>query len=160
MHEVCTASQNTHTDQLYHYYGFGKRTTIFCLTLVIYSFAKQTKVVHHVIQARGHLPHMFKPPGQEQGLGKTSFCLIWASIPLQSKVVHHAYLSTHPVYQYKTKKNHYFLGGYGHTRKWIQENIIFIRFCSCFKLSKKTEKLLNKQLTHAIAKCTLTCLVQ
>ena len=29
------------------------------------------------------------------------------------------------------------LGGYGHTGKWIQENIIYMRFCCCFKLSKK-----------------------
>ena len=29
-----------------------------------------------------------------------------------------------------------------------------------FKLSKKIEKLSNKQLTHAITKCTLTGLVQ
>ena len=53
---------------------------------------------------------------------------------------------------------HYF-GGYGHIGKWIQENIIFMRFC-CFKLSKKIEKLLNGQLAHAITKCTLTGLVQ
>ena len=52
------------------------------------------------------------------------------------------------------------LGGYGHTEKWIQENIIFMRFCCCFKLSKKIEKLLNKQPTHDIAKCTLTDPVQ
>ena len=52
------------------------------------------------------------------------------------------------------------LGGYGHTGKWIQENIIFMRLCCCFKLSKKSEKLLNEQPTHAIAKCTLTGLVQ
>ena len=50
-------------------------------------------------------------------------------------------------------------GGYGHIGKWIQENIIFMRFCCCFKLSKKTEKLLNEQLTLAIAKCTRTGLV-
>ena len=31
-----------------------------------------------------------------------------------------------------------------------------MRFCCCVKQSKKTEKLLNEQLTHAIAKCTLT----
>ena len=42
-------------------------------------------------------------------------------------------------------------GGYGHIGKWIQENtIIFMRFCCCFKLSKKIEKLSNEQLTHAI----------
>ena len=70
-----------------------------------------------------------------------------------------AYLSTHTVYQYKKFKNHYF-GGYGHTGKWIQENIIFMRFCCCFKLSKKTDTLVNEQQTHAIAKCTLTGLVQ
>ena len=52
------------------------------------------------------------------------------------------------------------LGGYGHTGKWIQENIIFMWFCCCFKLSKKTEKLLNKQPTHTITKRTLTGLVQ
>ena len=40
-----------------------------------------------------------------------------------------------------------FGGEYGHIGKWIQENIIFMRFCCCFKLSKKTEKLLNEQLT-------------
>ena len=51
------------------------------------------------------------------------------------------------------------LGGYGHIGKWIQENIIFMRSC-CFKLSKKIEKLSNKETTHAIAKCTLTGLVQ
>ena len=49
--------------------------------------------------------------------------------------------------------------GYGLTGKWIQKNIIFVRF-SCFKLSKKIEKLSYEQLTHAIAKCTLTGLVQ
>ena len=43
----------------------------------------------------------------------------------------------------------------------MQENIIFMRFCCCFKLSRKTEKLSNEQLTHAIAKMhTLTGLVQ
>ena len=52
------------------------------------------------------------------------------------------------------------LGGYGHIGKWIQENIIFMRFCCCFKLRKKTEKLSNEQLTHTVAKCTLTGLVQ
>ena len=51
------------------------------------------------------------------------------------------------------------LGGYGHIGKWIQENIIFMRFC-CFKLSKKFEKLSNEQLAQAITKCTLTGLVQ
>ena len=50
-------------------------------------------------------------------------------------------------------------GGYGHIGKWIQENIIFMRFC-CFKLSKKIGKLLNEQPTLTIAKCTLTGLVQ
>ena len=39
------------------------------------------------------------------------------------------------------------MGGYGHLRKWIQENVSFVRFCCCFKLSKKIEKL---------SKCTLT----
>ena len=51
------------------------------------------------------------------------------------------------------------LGGYGHTGKWIQENIIFMRFCCCFKLSK-TEKLSNEQPVNAITKCTLAGLVQ
>ena len=37
---------------------------------------------------------------------------------------------------------------YGHIGKWIQENIIFKRFCCCFKLIKKIQKLLNEQLTH------------
>ena len=65
------------------------------------------------------------------------------------------YLSTHAVYQHKIQLFHYF-GGYGHTGKWIQENIIFMRFCWCFQLSKKIEKLSNEQLTQATAKCTLT----
>ena len=47
------------------------------------------------------------------------------------------------------------LGGYGHTGKWIQENVIFMRFCCCFKLSKKIEKLSNQQPMNAITKCTL-----
>ena len=52
-------------------------------------------------------------------------------------------LSTRTVYRYKVIfKNHYF-GGYGHTGKWIQENIIFMRFRSCFKLRKKIQKLLT-----------------
>ena len=51
------------------------------------------------------------------------------------------------------------LGGYGQTGKWIQENIIFMRFCCCFKLSKKIEKLSTEQPTHTITKCTLTGLV-
>ena len=51
------------------------------------------------------------------------------------------------------------LGGYGHIGKWIQENVIFMRFCCCFKLSKKIEKLLNEQPIHAITKCTLTGLM-
>ena len=64
------------------------------------------------------------------------------------------YLSTHTVYQFKVrKKNHRGRGGYGYG-KLIQENIIFMRFCDCFKLSKKAEKLLNEQPTHALAKCT------
>ena len=48
------------------------------------------------------------------------------------------------------------MGGYGHTGKWIQEKAIFMRFCCCFKLSEKIEKLLNEQPTHTITKCTLT----
>ena len=52
------------------------------------------------------------------------------------------------------------LGGYGPIGKWIQENIIFMRFCWCFKLSKKIEKCLNEQPTHSITKCTLTGRVQ
>ena len=55
-----------------------------------------------------------------------------------------AYLSTRTVYQ---DKIHLFFslfwGGFGHTGKWIQENIIFMQFC--FKLSKKIEKLLKEQ---------------
>ena len=57
-----------------------------------------------------------------------------------------AHLSTYPVYWYKIKKKIIIFGGYGHIRKWIQESIIIMRFCCCFKLSKKTEKLLNEQL--------------
>ena len=52
------------------------------------------------------------------------------------------------------------LGRYGHTGKWIQENITFMRFCFCFKLSKKIEKLSNEQPMNAITKCTLAGLVQ
>ena len=70
------------------------------------------------------------------------------------------YLPTHTVYQYKIYKKIIILGGYGHTGKCIQENIIFMKFCCCFKLSEKTEKLLKEQSTHAVAKCTLTGLVQ
>ena len=41
------------------------------------------------------------------------------------------------------------------SEKWIQENMIFIIFCYCFKWSKKFEKLSNDQPTHVIAKSTL-----
>ena len=69
-------------------------------------------------------------------------------------------LSTHTVYQYKIPFFFYYLGGYGRTGKWIQENTIFMRFCCCVKLCQKTEKLSKEQPVHAIAKCTLTGLVQ
>ena len=71
-------------------------------------------------------------------------------------------LSTRTVYQYKIQLLFFLivLGGYGHTGKWIQEHIIFMRFCCCFKLSKNIEKLSYEQLTHAIANCSLTGLVQ
>ena len=51
-------------------------------------------------------------------------------------------------------------GGYGHTEKWIQEKIIFMRFCCSFKLSKKKKKTLKVQPIDALAKCTLTSLEQ
>ena len=37
-----------------------------------------------------------------------------------------------------------------------RENIVYMRFCCCFKLSEKIEKLSNEQPIHAIAKCTLS----
>ena len=45
------------------------------------------------------------------------------------------YLSTRTVYQHKIQFFRYF-GGYGHTGKWIQKNIIFMRLCCCFKQQK------------------------
>ena len=67
-----------------------------------------------------------------------------------------AYLSTHTVYQYKINKNLIIGGGGGGgdmaIGQLIQENIIFMRFSCWFKLNKKTEKLLNEQTTHTIAK--------
>ena len=78
-------------------------------------------------------------------------------------VLHHVVI---PVNSYSLPgQNSFFiiLGVYGHNGhigKWIQENIIFMTFCCCVKLSKKTEKLSNELLTHGIAKCTLTGLVQ
>ena len=65
------------------------------------------------------------------------------------------YLSTHTVYQYEIL---FFFSLWGGGNMAIMEN--GYRKTKCFKLSKKTEKLLNKQPTHAIAKCTLTGLVQ
>ena len=64
--------------------------------------------------------------------------------------------------QFTSIKYSFFIiwGGYGQIGKWIQENIIFMSFCCCFKLSKKTEKLSNEQPTHSIAKSTLTGIVQ
>ena len=64
--------------------------------------------------------------------------------------------------QYKIQNKIFFiiLGEYGHTGKWIQENVIFVRFCCCFKLSKKIEELSNEQPMNAITKCTLAGLVQ
>ena len=52
-------------------------------------------------------------------------------------------------YQPNTSIKYFFfppiiLVGYGHIGKWIQENKILMRFCHCFKLSKKIEKLSNK----------------
>ena len=38
--------------------------------------------------------------------------------------------------------------GYDHTGICIEENIIFLIFCCCFKLGKKIEKLSNEQLTR------------
>jgi len=54
----------------------------------------------------------------------------------------------------------FIIWGDGQTGKWIQENIIFVRFCCCFKLSKKIEKLSDEQPAHSITKSTLTGIVQ
>ena len=56
-------------------------------------------------------------------------------------------------------KNHYFRGIWPYWRMDTGKHH-FHEICCCFKLSKKTEKLLNEQPTYAIAKCTLTGLVQ
>ena len=72
---------------------------------------------------------------------------------------HVSYLSTHTVYWYNI---HFFSlwggggGGYGHIGKWIQGNVIFMRFCCCFKLSKKTEKLLDDLLADTCHRQMLT----
>ena len=42
------------------------------------------------------------------------------------------------------KKITSFWGGYGHNGRWIQENIIFMRFCCCFKMSKKIKKTVER----------------
>ena len=65
-----------------------------------------------------------------------------------------------PVNPYSLLVSQLFLyfGGYGHIEKRIQENIIFMRFCCCFKLSKKISKLSNEQPINAIAKHTLTAI--
>ena len=86
-------------------------------------------------------------------IANQSFCMTMT-------LMKNSYLSTHTVHQYKIKKKIIIFGGYGQTGKWIQENIIFMRFCCCFKLSKKTEKLSNEQPMNAITKCTLAGLVQ
>ena len=47
------------------------------------------------------------------------------------------YPSTHTVYQVYNTVFFIILGGYGHTGKWIQENLIFMKFCCCFKTEQK-----------------------
>ena len=77
----------------------------------------------------------------------------------QHRVADITYLSTHTVYQYKIKKfSHYFGGIWPYWKMDTGKHNLYEIFC--FKLSKKTEKLLNEQLTHAISKCSLTGLVQ
>ena len=67
--------------------------------------------------------------------------------PISSAILHTCW----PI-QFMSIKYSFFiiLGRYGHIGKWVQENIIFMRFCCCFKLTKKIKKLLNEQLTHTI----------
>ena len=78
--------------------------------------------------------------------------LVWWVVALEcSLVLPGAYLSTHPVYRYKIQLLLLFfiiLGGYGHTRKWMQGNIIFMRFCCYFKLAERLKNcLLSSQHT-------------
>ena len=86
----------------------------------------------------------------------------WILMVLSSAGNHH---TCQPIQFAKTQyKIHFFSLFWGNmailTGKWIQENVIFVRFCCCFKLSKKIEELSNEQLMNAITKCTLAGLVQ
>ena len=49
------------------------------------------------------------------------------------------YIYTSQPIQFTSIKYRFFiiLRGYGHIGKWTQENIIFMRFCYCFKLAKR-----------------------
>ena len=75
-------------------------------------------------------------------------CLLSLSLSHTHTHMHtHTHHTCQPIQFTSIKYSFSLFGGeYGHG-KWIQENIIFMRFCCCFKLSKKTEKLLNEQLT-------------
>ena len=77
-------------------------------------------------------------------------CHYWKKDYIKLKFHHDvyaAYLSTHTVYRYKIQFFLLFWGDMAilQQQKWIQENIIFMRFCCCFKLSKKIEKLWKEQ---------------
>ena len=69
-------------------------------------------------------------------------------------------LSTHTVYQYKILFFSPLFWGIWLYWKMDTGKHNFHEIYHCFKLSKKTEKLLNEQPVHAIAKWTLTGLVQ
>ena len=75
------------------------------------------------------------------------------------KLIPHSYLSTHTVYQYKMQFYHYF-GGIWPYWKMDTGKHNLMRFCCCFKLSKKIEKLSNEQPMNTIIKFTLAVLVQ
>ena len=65
--------------------------------------------------------------------------LIWSS-----PVYMTPYMSTHTVYRYKIHFLKLFGGDMAILEKGFGKNIIFMRFCCCFKLSKKVKKTVKQ----------------
>ena len=78
---------------------------------------------------------------------------------IHSPIWLYPYLSTYTVYLYKIQFFHYLRGIWPYWKMDTGKHN-FHEILLLFYTAKKIEKLSNEQPTHAIAKCTLTGLVQ
>ena len=162
--EKQNAKDNKKTKQKKHTHTQKKKKNLWMLQDCIPTYSKLSKESLWQLSSRRNLyfcvcsvpSHVCKKVKQWWARQQWNGVHTWSS-PLGMQYSH----TCQPI-QFTSIKYSFFsliiLGGYDHTGKWIQENIIFMRFCCCFKLSKKIEKLSNEQPMNAIIKFTLAVL--